>query len=267
MSEKKQKTIILGSFGFIGKFLIQQMGNSIGLSLRDPLWKSSLQGVDIIINLVGKAHDHKGTATESDYQHANVELAKQIFDEFVKSEAKLLIHISSLAALEEFESRQPLIEEDACHPISWYGKTKREAEEWLLCQELPEDKKLIILRPPMVHGPGDKGNLGLLYKLISKGIPYPLGAFNNKRSFISIGNFCFYIEQIIEKHNLLKSGIYHVADDQPISTKEIIQIIKEVTGKRGVDLALPKALIYAIARIGDRLPIPLNTSRLKKNDE
>lgn len=118
----------------------------------------------------------------------------------------------------------------------------------------------------MVHGPGDKGNLGLLYKLISKGIPYPLGAFNNKRSFISIGNFCFYIEQIIEKHNLLKSGIYHVADDQPISTKEIIQIIKEVTGKRGVDLALPKALIYAIARIGDRLPIPLNTSRLK-NDE
>src|SRR5690606_16164829 len=119
---------------------------------------------------------------------------------FLESDADLLIHISSLAAIEEFESATPLTESDECHPQSWYGQSKHTAEEWLFAQQLPENKKLIIVRPPMVHGPRDKGNLDLLYKLISKGIPYPLASFDNKRSFISIDNFSFFIEQIIDHH-------------------------------------------------------------------
>src|SRR5690606_6083014 len=114
-------------------------------------------------------------------------------------------------------------------------------------------------RPPMVHGPGDKGNLGLLYKLISKGIPYPLASFNNSRSFISIDNFCYYIEQIIAKEAQLESGIYHIADDEPVSTKEIIDIIKKVIAKNVSNLALPRILVKGMAKIGDVLPIPLNT--------
>src|SRR5690606_10609542 len=139
-----------------------------------------------------------------------------------------------------------------CNPASWYGKSKRAAEEWLLAQDVPEGKKLIILRPPMVHGPGDKGNLGLLYKLISKGIPYPLSSFDNRRSFISIDNFCFFIQQIINKNDIIKSGIYHVADDEPVSTKEIIDIIKEVTDKNTPNLALSKFLVRGIARSEER---------------
>src|SRR5690606_37898463 len=103
-------------------------------------------------------------------------------------------------------------EDSSCNPISWYGHSKRTAEKWLLEQHLPPGKKLVILRPPMVHGPGDKGNLGLLYKLISKGIPYPLASFDNRRSFISIDNFSFFIEQIITHHEKMDSGIYHIAD-------------------------------------------------------
>src|SRR5690606_12663074 len=105
--------------------------------------------------------------------------------------------------------------------------------------------------PPMVHGPGDKGNLALLYKLISKGIPYPLSSFDNSRSFISIDNFSFFIQQIIEHQDKLDSGIYHIADDESISTKEIIEIIKNVTGKNVPNIALPKFLVKGIAKIGD----------------
>ncbi|MGJ1385057.1 NAD-dependent epimerase/dehydratase family protein [Sphingobacterium spiritivorum] len=257
-------TIVLGGSGFIGRSLLNILSCSKEVSLRNLNWQIILNESEFIINVVGKAHDHKGAATEADYFHVNVDLAKEVFEAFKQSSAKLLIHVSSLAALEEFESDIPLSEQDICNPVSWYGKSKRAAEEWLLHQDLPDNKKLIILRPPMVHGPGDKGNLGLLYKLISKGIPYPLSAFNNKRSFISIDNFCFFINQIIQNHDKLKSGIYHIADNQPISTKEIIEIIKKETGKKTIDLSLPKFLVNGIAKLGDVIPIPLNTKRLKK---
>ena len=171
-------TAVFGGSGFIGNNLLKISDKSLGISLRNPDWRLIANDKEIWINFVGKAHDHNGRATEEDYYYANVQLAKEVFEAFIVSEGKLLIHISSLAALEEFESKVALSEKDECNPVSWYGKSKRAAELWLLSQELPNNKKLIILRPPMVHGPGDKGNLGFLYKLISKGIPYPLAAFD-----------------------------------------------------------------------------------------
>ncbi|MEJ5055153.1 NAD-dependent epimerase/dehydratase family protein [Sphingobacterium sp. MYb382] len=264
MIQTKYTISLLGSSGFIGQSLLQHIKNATGLSLRDPSWKAFLKETDVIINLVGKAHDHQGTATEQDYYDANVELAKEVFEAFSASDAKLLIHVSSLAALEEFESSEALTEQATSNPTSWYGKSKRAAEEWLLAQELAEDKRLIILRPPMVHGAGDKGNLGLLYKLISKGIPYPLAVFNNERSFISIDNFCFFIQQLLEKRERIESGIYHISDDESIATSDIIQIIKSVTGKNTMKLVIPKKLVELLARFGDIIPIPLNSKRLKK---
>ena len=255
---------ILGHSGFVGKALLREIPLAKGISLRDIAWKSQITDAKVIINLVGKAHDHKSEAAEVDYYTVNVDLTKAIFQAFIDSSASLLIHISSLAALEEFESVDALEEFHPCNPVSWYGKSKRAAEEWLLSQELPHGKKLFIVRPPMIHGSGDKGNLGLLYKLIAKGIPYPLSSFDNKRSFISIDNFTFFIEQIIEQEQKLRSGIYHVSDDEPLSTKEIIKIIKNLTGKKTPDIALPKSFVKAIAKIGDILPIPLNSKRLKK---
>ncbi|MDR6923466.1 MULTISPECIES: NAD-dependent epimerase/dehydratase family protein [Chryseobacterium] len=262
------KIAVFGSSGFIGKNLVKSLQQNFDvqeISLRNSEWEKNLsEETKIFINLVGKAHDHKGTATEKDYYFANVDLAQSLFEAFKKTDAELFIHISSLAALEEFESVKPLLETDQCNPVSLYGKSKRKAEEWLLQQYLPEGKKLIIIRPPMVHGPGDKGNLGLLYKIISKGIPYPLASFNNERSFISIGNFIFYIEQIIQKYNNLNSGIYHIADDETVATNEIIEVIKKVENLKIPNISLPRFLVKAIARCGDFLPIPLNTKKLKK---
>ncbi|MBB6372541.1 NAD-dependent epimerase/dehydratase family protein [Chryseobacterium shigense] len=258
---------VFGGSGFIGKNLVESpMLNAEiqGVSLRDASWKKTAESADIMINLVGKAHDHQGTASEEDYYFANVELVKEIFDVFIQSDAKLLIHISSIAAVEEFESEEPLREDSVCHPFSPYGKTKKQAEEWLMQQILPENKKVIILRPPMIHGPGDKGNLGLLYKIISKGLPYPLASFDNSRSFLSISNFCFFISAIIKNENQMETGIYHICDDEPVSTKDIINIIKKVTNKKSPNLSVPKILIQGIAKAGDILPLPINTKRLKK---
>lgn len=266
----KMNIKVLGGTGMIGRNLIECLNlednlNLSILSLRDEKWKSDFnKDSDIIINLIGKAHDHDGLSDQKDYYLVNFELIKEIFTAFLSSDASLMIHISSLAALEEFEANIPLTEKDKCNPVSWYGKSKLEAEKWLLKQKIPCDKKLIILRPPMVHGPGDKGNLGLLYKMISKGIPYPLSSFDNSRSFISITNFSFFIKKIIGNSDKLKTDIYHIADDESISTSEIVEIIKESTGKNVLNLPIPKFLIKIIAKIGDTIPIPLNTKRLKK---
>lgn len=261
------KIILFGGSGFIGKNVMKKFPKNsiVPISLRTDEWKNNLPSeAEVFINLIGKAHDHEGRASYADYYEANVELTKQIFSEFFKSKAQLLIHISSIAALEELESPYPLKEEDFNNPLSHYGKTKREAEIWLLNQHLPKEKKIIILRPPLVHGEGDKGNLGLLYKFISKGIPYPLSAFENSRSFLSIDNFIFFLKEIINNQDKLDSGIYHIADDEVLSTKEILEIIKRVENKKIIDLYIPPIVIKVLAKIGDFSPFPLNTKRLKK---
>lgn len=258
------KTNILGASGFIGSHLLHHIEHSFPISIRNPQWEKDNTEAMVWINLVGKAHDHKGNAQKEDYITANVQLTKNIFQAFLNADATVLIHVSSIAALEEFDASSPLNEEEECRPVSTYGKTKREAELWLLSQKLPEHKKLIIIRPPMIHGAGDKGNLGLLYKLISKGIPYPLASFNNNRSFISIQNFCFLIHQMIQKYHLIPSGVYHVSDDEAVSTIDLIAIIQEVTNKKVPNLSLPKFLVNALAKIGDFIPFPLNSKRLKK---
>ena len=255
---------ICGASGFVGQNLMEYLSNVEEISLRSENWESLLFEKDIIINLVGKAHDHNGVATKQDYYYANIELTKNIFYAFLRSDAKLLIQISSIAAVEEFESNDPLLEESNCNPSSWYGKSKREAEVWLLSQLLPENKKLIILRPPMIHGPGDKGNLGLLYKFISKGLPYPLAGFNNTRSFISISNFNFYIGEIVKKYKNLENGIYHLSDNEAISTNEIINLIKKVSERKGISITLPKFIVNIIAGIGEIFPFPINKKKLKK---
>lgn len=263
------RILIAGGSGFIGKnlncFLKHEGFIVSNLSLRKNNWNESLaKNWDVVINLIGKAHDHKGITAEEEYVKVNLDYTKLLFTEFLNSKAKLFIHISSIAAIEEFQSNKALEEIDECNPSSFYGKSKLMAEEWLLNQKFSDNKKLIILRPPMVHGKGDKGNLGLLYKFISKGIPYPLSAYDNKRSFISIENFNFFILQIIKKPGFLKSKLYHISDNEPLSTKDIIQTISAITKKKQYNIKFPKFLVFLISKIGDVVPLPINSNRLKK---
>ena len=118
----------------------------------------------------------------------------------------------------------------------------------------------------MIHGPGNKGNLNLLYSVVSRGIPWPLGAYENLRSFCSIDNIGFVVEQLIVRDGI-ESGIYHVGDDEPISTNELIGLIGESVGKRSHIWRLPKGLMGAAASVGGVLHLPLNNDRLQKLTE
>ncbi len=145
-----------------------------------------------------------------------------------------------------------------------YGESKIKAEEYILSHPAT-GKQVYILRPCMIHGPGNKGNLNLLYGVVKRGIPWPLGAFENRRCFTSVGNLCFAIEGLLTKD--VASGIYNMGDDESLSTNELIAVICNALGKRAHIWHLPKGLMNGMAKMGDVLHLPLNSERLTKLTE
>ena len=156
-----------------------------------------------------------------------------------------------------------LTEQDHPNPITHYGKSKLLAEEYIFSKEIPKGKRVFVLRPCMIHGPCNKGNLTLLYKLVSKKIPWPLGAFENMRSFCSIDNLMFIFNELIEREDI-PSGIYNVADDEPLSTNELIGLIAQSQNRNPKLWNISKKFIVGVASIGDKLHLPLNSERLHK---
>lgn len=258
--------IITGISGFVGKNLSEYLKEMFyyveGLSLRNE-WLLN-KSADAIIHLAGKAHDTANTSADEEYFQINTELTKKLFDEFLASDTRDFFYFSSVKAAADIV--EGILDENHCsNPVTAYGKSKLKAEEYLLSHKLPSGKRLFIIRPCMIHGPGNKGNLNLLHKVVQKGIPWPLAAFENKRSFLSIDNLNFLIEKMLISE--LPSGIYNFADDNPVSTNRLVTLISEASGKKPKLWKISVKLVTALAKLGDKLKLPLNSERLKKLTE
>ncbi|WP_421945884.1 NAD-dependent epimerase/dehydratase family protein [Pedobacter sp.] len=264
----KPEIVITGASGFVGMNLIPylQKANNLTRRLdRNELENEfSLNGSYAIVHLAGKAHDLKKTSNPDEYYQVNFELTKKLYDVFLKSDIKKFIFISSVKAVADIVNGT-LTEDALPNPKTDYGKSKLMAEHYIQSQELPEGKSYYILRPCMIHGPGNKGNLNLLYKFVEKNIPYPLASFQNKRSFLSIENLCFVINELLQKD--IFSGIYQIADDKSLSTNEVVEILAGSLGKRPKLWGIPSNLIRGAAKFGDIFKLPLNTERLNKLTE
>lgn len=239
-------------------------------------WKdvdeNAIPPMDAIIHLAGKAHDTKNRAAAQVYFDVNTGLTQKIYDYFLKSEAKRFIFFSSVKAAADKVPGDVLTEEVVPAPKGPYGESKIKAEEYILKNEAlrtkneeSASKRVFILRPCMIHGPGNKGNLNLLYGVVSKGIPWPLGAFENRRTFTSIDNLCFVVEGLLTKN--VQSGIYHMADDEALSTNELIEVMCEAMGKKAHIWKINRSLMEGVASIGTTLHLPLNEERLGKLTE
>ena len=256
--------LVTGSSGFVGKNLIDYFKSKYRFT-RYQKEKQLIIESDIVLHLAGKAHDLKNVSDASVYYTVNTELTKKIFDAFLLSNAKVFITLSSVkAAADSLESI--LTEEYTPNPSTHYGKSKLFAEQYILTKTIPEGKRVYILRPCMIHGPGNKGNLNLLYKIVSKGFPWPLGTFENKRSFCSIDNLCFIINELIN-NEAIPSGVYNVADDEPLATNDLIKLIAECQEKNHYIWNVPKSIIKLLSKLGDLLELPLNSERLNKLNE
>jgi nucleoside-diphosphate-sugar epimerase len=265
------KTIgVTGCSGFLGQSLIRYLSDVsyriVPVKRKNDFKEAitEMEGFDTIIHLAAKAHDVDNKSNYQTYLFSNFELTKNLYDQFLRSSVSTFVFVSSVKAVAD-KVEGILDEAVVPNPASDYGRSKFLAEEYLREQPLPANKRLLILRPCMIHGPGNKGNLNLLYKFVKSGVPYPLAAFENKRSFLSAENFCFFISQLLSKP--VPSGIYNVADDEPLAVNEVVKIISQSIEKKSRLLMLPKRVIIFIAKIGDLLRLPLNSERLEKLTE
>ena len=250
------KFLITGAYGFVGtnlcKYLAEKGHECLALDIpaakRDGVPYASfytwdgldkLPVVDAVVHLAGKAHDLQKVASEQSYFDINVGLTEKIF---AAAKTTRFIYFSSSKA-------------DANGNA--YGRSKLAAEQFL-------NGRAIVLRPAMIHGPGNKGNLNLLWGIARRGLPWPLAAFENKRSFTSIANICAAVEALCERG---ENGIYPIADDEMLSTNRLIELIAETCGKRAKLWRVPKGVMRMVAKIGDVLHLPLNTERIVKLTE
>lgn len=250
------KFLITGAYGFVGtnlcKYLAEKGHECLALDIpaakRDGVPYASfytwdeldkLPVVDAVVHLAGKAHDLKKVASEQSYFDINVGLTEKIF---AAAKTTRFIYFSSSKA-------------DANGNA--YGRSKLAAEQFL-------NGRAIVLRPAMIHGPGNKGNLNLLWGIARRGLPWPLAAFENKRSFTSIANICAAVEALCERG---ENGIYPIADDEMLSTNRLIELIAETCGKRAKLWRVPKGVMRMVAKLGDVLHLPLNTERIVKLTE
>lgn len=279
------KILITGVHGFVGTNLVKALSGEhtiYGLDIVSPLkegvrftfsWDfldkpNEIPAVDAIIHLAGKAHDTKNQSAADVYFKVNTELTKKIYDYYLKSKAKKFIFFSSVKAAADRVEGEYVDENVVPSPKGPYGESKIAAEEYIRSKEderIKACKETYILRPCMIHGPGNKGNLNLLYGVVKKGIPWPLGAFENKRTFTSIDNLCYIIEGLLTKN--VESGIYNINDDEAVSTNELIDIICSAMGKKAHIWRIPRGLMEGVAKIGGALHLPLNAERLQKLTE
>lgn len=279
------KILITGVHGFVGTNLVKVLSQEhtiYGLDIVSPTkegirytfsWdyldkEEGIPEVDAIIHLAGKAHDTKNQAAADVYFKVNTDLTKKVFDYFCAHPniKKFVFFSTAKAAADKVDG---ILTEDVIPaPVGPYGESKIAAEEYILSRikEMENTtKQVYIFRPCMIHGPGNKGNLNLLYNVVKKGIPWPLGTFENKRTFTSIANICFAVNGVLTKD--VPSGIYNMGDDEALSTNELIEEICKSLGKKAHIWKLPKGLMNGVAKVGGWLHLPLNTERLRKLTE
>lgn len=268
---------VTGISGFVGSNLIQNLGEKFeirGISRCPADYDNCISYEDYfltekseeygIVHLAGKAHDLKNVSDEKEYFDVNYSLTKKLYDEFLIDDfCKCFIFLSSVKAVTDSVS-DILFEDAEYKPTTAYGRSKMMAEKYIL-DNSPLNKHVYILRPCMIHGPGNKGNLNLLFSVAKNGLPYPLAAFENKRSFLSIDNLLFVIDNLLNGH--IPSGIYNVADDDVFSTNEIIKIMAKSLNRNTLLIKVPRVFINLIAKVGDKINLPLNTERLGKLTE
>lgn len=274
------KILITGIHGFVGSNVVEALKKEhtiYGLDIIAPekegvertfswddLDAGKVPEVDAIVHLAGKAHDTKNQSAAEVYFKVNTGLTKKIFDYFLAHEGikKFVFFSTAKAAADKVEG--VLTEDVVPAPIGPYGESKIAAEKYIQ-EHMPVDKQVYIFRPCMIHGPGNKGNLNLLYKVVSKGIPWPLGAFENQRTFTSVENICFALNGVLTKD--VSSGIYNMGDDEALSTNELIEEICKSLGKKAHIWRLPKGFMNGVANVGGWLHLPLNPERLRKLTE
>ena len=256
-----QKVLITGRNGFVAKHLkcdlekrgcfvytTSRSGSShddnnyiVGALEKAPEWGQAVQGKDVVVHLAARVHhmEDKPWDKESLYMRCNYDATKTLFEAAEKAEVKTFIFLSTIFVNgNSTPVDQPFTEASPVNPQNNYALSKLRAEEFLKEKAKETSMRIVILRPPMIYGPGAKGNFESLVKLCKTKLPLPLKNFDkNKRNFLFVGNLTSYIMKCIEDESF--KGLYLVADKEAVSTYDFARQIRNALGNRAPIFRFP----------------------------
>ena len=233
-------------------------------------WHEALQNIDVVIHLAARAHilQDNSANPEAEFFSVNTEGTANLVKQSIQAGVKHFVFISSIGAMASL-SNQPLQENSPCHPDTPYGRSKLAAEQALISLANPSDMTWTILRPTLVYGPGNPGNMERLIKLVKKGLPLPFGRVNNCRSLVYVGNL---VDAIITclTHPNAKNQTFLISDGQDLSTPDLIRKIAYYLDCPCNLLPVPPRLLKVAGNLGDMgekllgRSLPLNTPTIDR---
>jgi nucleoside-diphosphate-sugar epimerase len=293
------RVLVTGATGFIGRELIpvlEARGHSLTLTLRDARdkerlpdaktdgerrtivvgdihertdWGDALRGADVVVHLAAHAHVmDAGPDEEATFTQVNVWGTQRFVEQAIDAGVARFVLVSSVGAVTS-QSRSRITEDTPCTPDTAYGRSKRAAERVLIERAAPSDMRWTVLRPTLVYGPGNPGNMRRLIALVKRGLPLPLGAIRNRRSFIFVRNLTDLIEVVLSHPNA-KDATFLVADGDDLSTPELVDKIALNVGVRTPLISVPLPLIRGIAQASDAwtaatgAAVPFGTPTLRR---
>ena len=269
------KVLITGVNGFVGKALGDKLvtqGFNVNGAVR-PLasvdfpdtitkfvikdidsktdWQKALEGVGVVIHLAARVHVMKDTAKDAlaEFRKVNVEGTLNLARQAAEAGVERFIFISSIKVNGEGTLLgQPYTAEDQPAPVDAYGISKREAEDALRQLASETAMEVVIIRPPLIYGPGVRANFLRLMQLVKMGVPLPFGAVHNRRSMVALDNLVDLL--ITCTHHPAAAGqVFMVSDDNDVSISELLRMIASAMGKRSILLPVPAGIIAGVAAL------------------
>ena len=212
-------------------------------------WGDMLQGVDCVIHLAARTHQTHDTAADplAEYR-INVQATHTLAQAAVAAGVQRFVFASSIKVNGEATTGKPYSEADAPCPEDHYGITKREAEHALRVVAASSSMQTVILRPPLMYGPGVKGNFLTLVRAVARGVPLPLASLRNRRSLLGVANLAHAIAVCVQ-HPAAAGKTYLVADNDGLSTPDLVRAIALALGKTPRLLPCPAALLVLAGRL------------------
>jgi len=209
-------------------------------------FSSCLQGMDAVVHLAGRAHilRENAAAPLQQFRAVNVELTAQLARDARDCEVQRFVYLSSIGVMGNSTGGTPLLRSSRPAPREDYAVSKLEAERRLQ-QLFADDDRLVIIRPPLVYGPGAKGNFQRLMALVDRVPCLPFGAARKERSFVYVRNLCSFIARCLDPHT--PGGVYLVCDDERISLRELVRMMARGLRKKRALFPMPHALLKALA--------------------
>lgn len=284
------RVLVTGANGFVGRHVCEQLtrtgwnawglvrrqkqhdngqSHSIVGNLHDPAALSAaLRGTRWVIHLAGRAHVLRESSPDPllEFRRVNVTGTSVLLDKAINARVSHFIFVSSVAAVTSMSARA--VDEDTPEaPDTPYGVSKLEAENVVREKCTRAGIRFTILRPPMVYGPGMKGNPLRLFRAIDRGLPLPLGGIGNRRSSVYVGNLALAIATVLTADGAIDE-LFLVGDSAPMSSAEFAQKAARALGRKPRLIPVPVPLLRGMAAVADRvgaiIPLPLNSSTVDR---